>query len=156
MRSAVMVVPVSGGQVKFVTSKKAAVQLRVEVLGYAINGKPINVRGLAPTRIAKARLEAGATLVLGPVTGVGGVPRKKKPVTGVILQMRTKAKGPDGGSLKAYGLDRSPPGSRSAPIVAGKWYTSLVVAEIGTDGKIVLSSSVAARVRATIVGYVHR
>jgi hypothetical protein len=30
------------------------------------------------------------------------------------------------------------------------------VAEIGTDGKIVLSPSVAAKVNATIVGYIHR
>ena len=156
VRSAVLVVPVSGSQVTFYSAKKAAVQLRVEVLGYAINGKPISVRSLAPTRIAKARLDAGATLVLGPVTGVGGVPRKKKPVTGVILQVRTKALGPEFGSLKAYGLDGTPPGSRSAPIVAGAPYTSLIVAEIGTDGKIVLSPSVATKVKATIVGYVHR
>jgi hypothetical protein len=70
--------------------------------------------------------------------------------------VRTKTKGPDGGSLKAYGLDRSAPGTRSAPIVPGSRYTSLVVAEIGTDGKIVLSPSVAAKVNATIVGYIHR
>ena len=156
VRSAVMVVPVAGGQVSFVAAKKAGVHLRVEVLGYAINGTAISVRSLSPTRIAKARLEAGSALVLGPVTGVGGVPRKKKPVSGVILQVRTKAKGADGGTLKAYGLDRSPPGTRSAPVLPGRWYTSLVVAEIGTDGKIVLASSVPAKVRATIVGYVHR
>jgi hypothetical protein len=156
VRSAVMVVPVAGGRVSFVTSKSAGVHLRVEVLGYAIHGKPISVRGLSPTPIAKAKLDAGVALVLGPVTGVGGVPRKKKPVTGVILQIRTKGRGPDGGSLKAYGLDRSPPGTRSAPIVPRKWYTSLVVAEIGTDGKIVLTPSVNAKIRATIVGYVHR
>jgi hypothetical protein len=40
--------------------------------------------------------------------------------------------------------------------VPRKWYTSLVVAEIGTDGKIVLTPSVNAKIRATIVGYVHR
>jgi hypothetical protein len=156
VRSAVMVVPVVGSQVKFVTSKKAAVQLRVEVLGYALNAKPIKVRSLAATRIVKAKLDPGATLVVGPVTGVGGLPKKAKKITGVILQVRTKTKGPDGGALKVYGLDGTAPGSRSAPIVPGSPYTSLVVAEVGTDGKIVVSPSVQAKVRATIVGFVRR
>ena len=156
VRSAVMVVPVVGSQVKFVTSKKAAVQLRVEVLGYALNAKPIKVRSVTATRIVKAKLDAGAALVVGPVTGVAGLPKKKKKVTGVILQVRTRTKGPDAGSLRVYGLDGAAPGTRSAPIVAGSRYTSLVVAEIGTDGKIVVAPSVQARVRATIVGYVHR
>jgi hypothetical protein len=156
VRSAVMVVPVIGSQVKFVTSKKAAVQLRVEVLGYALNAKPIKVRSVPATRIVKAKLDAGATLVVGPVTGVGGLPKKKKKVTGVILQVRTKTKGPDAGSLRVYGLDGAAPGTRSAPVVAGSPYTSLVVAEIGTDGKIVVAPSVQARVKATIVGWVRR
>ncbi len=65
-----------------------------------------------------------APLVVGPVTGVAGLPKKKKKVTGVILQVRTKTKGPDGGSLKVYGLDGAAPGSRSAPIVPGTPYTS--------------------------------
>jgi hypothetical protein len=157
VRSAVMVVPVSGGQVKFVTSKKAAVQLRVEVLGYAINGKPVKVRSAPATRIVKARLDAAATLVIGPVTGVPGLPPKAKKISGLILRVQTRTKGPDGGSLKVYGLDGSAPSTRSAPIVPGKkWYTSLVVTEVGTDGKIVVSPSVAAKVRVTVVGYVHR
>ena len=156
VRSAVMVVPVVGSQVKFVTSKKAAVQLRVEVLGYSLNAKPIKVRSAPATRIVKAKLDAGAALVVGPVTGVAGLPKKSKKITGVILQVRTKTKGPDGGSLKVYGLDGTAPGSRSAPIVPGSPYTSLVVAEVGTDGKIVVAPSVAAKVKATIVGWIRR
>jgi hypothetical protein len=156
VRSAVMVVPVTGGQVKFVTSKKAAVQLRVEVLGYAINAKPVKVRSIPATRVVKARLDGITPLVIGPITGLSGLPKKSKKMTGVILQVRTKAKGPDAGNLKIYGLDGAAPGTRSAPIVVGKKYTSLVVAEVGTDGKLVVASSVPAKVRATIVGFVHR
>jgi len=156
VRTAVMVVPVSGSQVTFVTSKKSAVQLRVEVLGYALNAKPVKVRSTPATRIVKAKVEAGAALVIGPVTGVAGLPKKAKKVTGVILQVRTKTKGADAGSLKVYGLDGSAPGTRSAPIVPGSAYTSLVVAELGTDGKIVFSPSVQAKVRASIVGWIRR
>ena len=156
VRTSVMVVPVSGSQVTFVTSKKSAVQLRVEVLGYALNAKPVKVRSAPATRIVKAKVEAGAALVIGPVTGVAGLPKKAKKVTGVILQVRTKTKGADPGSLKVYGLDGSAPGTRSAPIVPGSAYTSLVVAELGTDGKIVFSPSVQSKVRASIVGWIRR
>ena len=156
VRSAVMVVPVQGGQVRITASEKASVQVRIEVLGYAINGKPIKVRSLSPLRIAKARLDASVPLVLGPVVGIGGLPAKAKKVTGLILQVWTKAKGPDAGSLRAYPLDGAAPGTRSAPIVPGQPYTTLVVAELGTDGKIVMSPSVPAKFTATVVGYVHR
>ena len=156
VRTAVMVVPVAGAQVKFVTSKKAAVQLRVEVLGYAINAKPIKVRSVPATRIVKAKLDGVTPLVVGPVAGVAGLPRKGRKISGVILQVRTKAKSPDGGSLKIYGLDGSAPGTRSAPIIPGQPYVSLVVAEVGTDGKIVVAPSVPAKVRVKIVGWVHR
>jgi hypothetical protein len=156
VRTAVMVVPVSGAQVKFVTSKRAAVQLRVEVLGYAVNAKPIKVRTVPTKRIVKAKIDPATPLVVGPVTGVAGLPRKGRKVTGVILQVRTKAKSADAGSLKVYGLDGSAPGTRSAPIIPGQPYTSLLVAEIGTDGKIVVAPSVPVKVRVKIVGWVRR
>jgi hypothetical protein len=156
VRSAVMVVPLAGGQVRFVTSKKAAVQLRVEVLGYALNAKPIKVRTIAATRIVKTKMDGIAPLVVGPITGLAGLPRKGKKISGVILRVESKGKGADGGSLKVYGLDGTAPATRSAPILAGKKYTSLVVAEVGTDGKLVVAPSVPARVRVTIVGWVHR
>jgi hypothetical protein len=151
-----MVVPMAAGQVTFITSKKAAVQLRVEVLGYALNAKPIKVRSAPATRIAKAKLDATAPLVIGPVTGLAGLARKGRKVSGVILRVQSKGLGADAGSLKVYGLDGTAPGTRSASIVPGKRYTSLVVAEVGTDGKLVLAASVPAKVRVSIVGWVHR
>ncbi len=156
VRSAVMVVPVVGSQVKFVGPKKATVQFRVEVLGYAINGRPVKVRSAPTTRIVKAKLEADAPLVIGPVTGIAGLPKKQKKVTGVILQVRTKTKGQDAGSVRIYPLDGAAPGTRSAPVVPGSPYTSLVVAELGTDGKIVVHPTVKAKVKVKIVGWIKR
>jgi len=101
-------------------------------------------------------MDAGAALPLGPLVAVGGLPRKPKKTTGVILQVWAKTKGPDAGSVRAYPLDGAAPGTRSAPVVPGKPYTSLVVAELGTDGRIVLSPTVQAKVRVTLVGYIHR
>lgn len=156
VRTAVMIVPVSNAQIRLAMSKKASVQVRVEVLGYAINGKPIKARSLKAQRISKSKMEAGATLTVGPLTGLAGLPKKAKKITGVILQIWAKTKGPDAGAVKAYPLDGAAPGTRSAPIVPGKPYTSLVVAELGTDGKIVTSPSVQAKVKVTLVGYIHR
>ena len=156
VRSAVMVVPLSAGQVTFVTSKKAAVQLRVEVLGYALDAKPIKVRSAPATRIVKAKLDASTPLVVGPVAGIAGLPAKAKKISGVILQVETKGKSADAGNLRIYGSDKAAPGTRSAPIVPGKKYTSLVVAEVGSDGKLVVAPTVPSRVRVTIVGWVHR
>lgn len=155
-RSAVMVLPVAGGQVKVVAPKKASVQLRVQVLGYAVNGSAVKVRSAPATRIVKAKLDGTTPLVVGPVAGVAGLPKKGKKITGVILQVTTKGLAADGGALKSYGLDGAAPGTSSAPIVAGKKYTTLLVTEIGTDGKIVLAPSVAAKVTVKIVGWVKR
>ncbi|MBI1350586.1 MAG: hypothetical protein GC156_05650 [Actinomycetales bacterium] len=156
VRTAVMVVPVAGSQVTFVTSKRAAVQLRVEVLGYAIHGKPVKVRSVPKKRVVKAALNPAEPLVIGPLTGVAGLPKRQKKVTGVILQVQTKTKGSDGGSLKVYPVDGTAPDTRSAPIVPGQKYTSLVVTELGTDGKVAVQSSTQAKVRAKVVGWIKR
>ncbi len=155
-RSAVMVLPVSGGQVKVLAPKRASVQVRVQVLGYAVNGKAVKVRSAPVTRIVKSKLDGATPLVVGPVAGVAGLPKKGKKITGVILQVTTKGLGSDAGSLKAYGLDGSAPGTSSAPITPGKKYTTLLVTEIGTDGKVVFAPSVPSKVTAKIVGWVHR
>jgi hypothetical protein len=156
IRAAVLVIPLSGGKVRFVAPKKSAVHVRVEVLGYTTSGRPIDVRGLPPFTISKAKLAANENLVLGPIIGVGGMPNKNKKVAGVILRIRTRTPGRVPGTLKAYGLNTPVPGTTSAPMLVKKWYTTLLVSEVGSDGKIVLTPSVKGRVQASIVGYIHR
>lgn len=150
-RSSVMVVPVSGSRLALL-AKKSKVQVRVEVLGYAVNNGLIKIRGLAPANVTKAQLTQGQPVQVS-VTGVGGLPKKSKWISAVVLRMRTKGK--DAGTVKAYPAQGQPPGSRSAPITPGKPYTSLVVAKVNADGKIEIASSVNAKVTATIVGWVH-
>ena len=154
-RSAVLVVPVSGGQLTFVTSKKSTVHVRVDVLGYSVNQYPIKIRALSPTGVVRAKMKAGQVAPV-QVAGVGGVPPKAKWVAGVVLQVRTKGKGKEAGTLKAYPSDGGPPGTRSAPILSHKSYTTLLVTKVGADGRILLSPSVRSRVRAIIVGFIHR
>lgn len=156
VRSAVMVVPVSGGQVALETTRKAAVQVRVDVLGYSVNGAPVKVRNADRKRIVKAKMDGAAPMVVGPITGVAGLPKRGKRVTGVILKVTTRTKGPDAGNVSIYGLDKAAPGTRSAPIEPKVPKTSLVVTEVGTDGKIVVQPSAAAKVKVEIVGWVRR
>jgi hypothetical protein len=128
----------------------------MEVLGYSVNDAPIKVRNAERKRIAKGALTADTPLVVGPITGVAGLPKRGKRVTGVILKVTTRTKGPDAGNLRVYGLDKAAPGTRSAPIDPEHRQISLVVTEIGTDGKVVIHPSVASKVRVQIVGWVRR
>jgi len=154
-RSAVMVVPVSGGQVQLAATNKASVQVRVELLGFAVNKYPIKIRAVNPVSIASVKMAAGQ-LVPIKVAGVSTLPKKAKWIAGVVLQVRTRTKGPDGGSLKAYPSGGTPPGTRSAPIVSKQWHTSLLVTKVGADGAVVLSPSIKSRAKVSIVGFIHR
>jgi len=150
-KSSVMVVPVSASRLALL-AKKSKVQVRVEVLGYAVNNGQIKIRGLSPAKLAKAQLTVGQPVQVA-VTGMAGLPKKSKWISAVVLRMRTKGK--DAGTVKAYPAQGQPPGTRSAPITPGKAYTSLVVAKVNADGKIEIASSTDAKVTATIVGWVH-
>ena len=150
-RSSVLVVPVTGSRVAMKTTK-GKVQVRVEVLGYAVNNGAIKIRGLSPAKVAKAQLTVGKPMEVS-LAGMGGLPKKSKWISAVVLRVRTKGK--DSGTVKAYPAAGQPPGSRSAPVTPGKPYTSLVVAKVNADGKIEIASSTAAKVTATIVGWVH-
>ncbi len=156
VRSAVTVVPVVGGQVILSTKSKGAVQVRMEVLGYSINGAPIKVRKADRKRIVKASMDAAAPMVVGPITGVAGLPKRGKRVTGVILKVTTRTKNPAPGNLRVYGLDKAAPGTTSAPIEPSHKQISLVVSEVGTDGKIVVAPTVPSKVKVQIVGWVRR
>lgn len=156
VRNAVTVVPVVGGQVNLSSTGKGAVQVRVDVLGYSVNGKPVKVRKADRKRIVKAKMDGAAPMVVGPITGIAGLPKRGKRVTGVILQVTTRTKNPTPGNLRVYGLDKAAPGTRSAPIEPSHKQVSLVVSEIGTDGKIVVAPTVPSKVKVKIVGWVRR
>ena len=56
------VVPVSGGAVQIKAPKKTPVQVRVDVLGYAVGAEPTKAVGLPPTRLYRGRLSCGRGL----------------------------------------------------------------------------------------------
>ena len=151
MHKAVMLVPVSGGTVNLAASKKPAVNLRVEVLGYGTGATPSRAIAVSPKLIFADRFEAGETKNY-QVAKQYGLPRAKK-LKAVLLRVQTK-KSPTDGTVTVYASGGQPPATRSAPVVANTRYAALVLAPVGADGKIAVTSSVAAAANATIVGYV--
>jgi hypothetical protein len=154
-RSAVMVVPVSGGQVQLAATSKASVHVRVELLGYSVNNYPVKIRAVRPVNVAAVKMKAGDVVPI-QVAGVSTLPKKAKWIAGVVLQVQTRTKQADGGSLKAYPSGGNPPGTRSAPILSKQWHTSLLVSKVGADGKVLLSPSIKSRAKVAIVGFIHR
>jgi len=150
-RSSVLVVPVTGSQVALM-SRKGKVQVRIEVLGYSVNNGQIKIRGLAPAKLAKEQMTVGQPVQIA-LAGKAGLPKKSKWISAVVLRVRTKGK--DAGTVKAYPAQGQPPSTRSAPVTPGKAYTSLVVAKVNAAGQIEIASSTAAKVTASIVGWVH-
>jgi len=148
------VVPVSGGAVQIKAPKKTPVQVRVDVLGYAVGAEPTKAVGLLPTRLYKGRLSAGEVAVV-KARGVGRVPKKKKKVTAVILQVSTKGKG-EAGRFAAYAVGGVDRGTTSALIPAEGRHTSLLVADIGDKGLIALAASAKTKATVKIVGYIRR
>ena len=151
MRKSVMLVPVSGGQVKLTTSKKPAVQIRVEVLGYGPSAAPRTPHALTPRAFFAAKVGAGETQLVD-AAGRAGLPGKKK-LKAVLLRVQTRKAASDG-TVSVFASGAQPPATRMAPVVANTKYAALVLAPIGPDGKVAVSSSVETKVNAVVVGYV--
>lgn len=153
-RTAMRVVPVSAGAVQIKAPNKSAVQVRVDVLGYTVGAEQKAAVGLPPTGLHKGRFKAGEVKVV-KVRGVGRVPKKKKKVTAVILRVTTKGRG-EAGRFAAYPVGGADPGSTSAAVPTDGKQSTLLVADIGAEGLIALSSSAKTRANVKIVGYVTR
>ena len=151
MHKAVMIVPVSGGQVTLTTSKKSAVHLRVEVLGYGTGALPPKAKAMSPRDMFTTKLTAGQPMMVD-AAGKFGLPAKNK-LKGVLLRVKTK-KATANGTVSLYASDGQAPATRSAPVMAGQMYAAMVLVPVGADGRMALSSNVDVKVNATVVGYV--
>lgn len=154
IRTSVIQVPVAQGVVQIAAPRSGPVDVRVDVLGYttdagahpAVGGPPAELVRDLVTPDAPQRLE---------VTGVGPVPKRLGRTTAVILKVQTKGRGSEG-RVTAYPSTGVDLGTTSAPVLARGARTSVLSADVGSDGAILLSSSVPARVIVEIVGFVRR
>jgi hypothetical protein len=153
-RTSVIQVPVAGGAVQIAGPKRGAVAVRVDVLGYTIAGREHIAVGTPPETIHSAAFEAGVPQVV-TVRGVGPVPQRPSRATAVILRLTTKSRGA-AGRVAAYPVGGADLGTESAVVQEKGTRSSIVSADIGTDGAIAIASSVPAKVTVEIVGYVRK
>ena len=151
MHKEIMLVPVSGGQVRLTASKRPAVSLRVEVLGYGTAETMRTATGITPRPMLSSTFAAGETKMFS-AAGQFGLPKKKR-LKAVLLRVQTR-KGAQDGTVSVFASDGVSPGTRSAPVVANTRYAAVVLAPVGADGRIAVTSSVSAKVRVSVVGYV--
>jgi hypothetical protein len=71
----------------------------------------------------------------------------------VLLRVQTR-KSAQNGTVSVFASDGASPGTRSAPVVANTRYAAVVLAPVGADGRIAVTSSVSAKVSVSVVGYV--
>jgi len=151
MKKAVMIVPVSGSNVTMSASPSSAVQIRVEVLGYGTSDSPPTVKPLAPKLMMQGAIDP-AKPQLFKAARKFGLPGMKR-LKAVLLRVQTRKAAADG-TLAVFASGGTAPGTRSAPVMANSKYAALVLAPVGADGKIQVSSTVAANFTATLVGFV--
>ena len=150
MAKKIMVVPVSAGAVAIRAAKRASVSMRVELLGYGTGDVAGEFVALPGARLFKGRLVAGQPIAVAALR-TAGLPGKKR-VKAVVLRIRT-AKATKDGTVAVYPTGGSPPGTRSAQVVANERYSSVVLAQVGPDGSLTFSSDVDTKAVATVIGY---
>ncbi len=151
MKKAVMIVPVSGSTVTMSASPSSAVQIRVEVLGYGTSETPPTVIPMAPKPMMRGKIDPAAPQLFTAARKFG-LPGMKK-LKAVLLRVQTRKATADG-TLAVFASGGTAPGTRSAPVMANSKYAALVLAPVGPDGKIQVSSTVATNFIATLVGFV--
>ena len=151
MKKSVMIVPVSGSSVVMSSSPSSVVQLRVEVLGYGTSDSPPTVIAMSPKVIFQGTVDPTAPLNY-KVSKQFGLPGMKK-LKAVLLRVQTKKATADG-TLAVYASNGAPPGTRSAPVMANKKYAAIILAPVGPDGRVQVSSTVASKFNASLVGFV--
>jgi hypothetical protein len=153
VRTSLLAVPISNGELQ-IGALKSPVQVRIDVLGYSVDNGLYPAVGSVATKLHRSRFEPNQVVVV-KARGAGDVPRKKKKVTAVILRVSAKGLGQEG-RFAAYPVGGADLGTTSAAIPATGRKTSVVVADIGDQGQIALASSVKAKVKVEVVGYVER
>ena len=133
--------------------------LIADVAGYFTAGTPTRqgmFGAIKPTRLVDTRsthaLAANGTLAV-PVTGVRGVPGAG--VTAVVMNLTAVSPGSHG-FLTAYASANALPPTSSVNYLQGQLASNLIIAPVGTDGKVDVhnTSSAATDVLVDVTGYV--
>ena len=135
----------------------SSTHLVADVVGFFPSGSEFS--SLTPSRVLDTRygigrpgtamVAAGGTVTLD-VTGVGGVPASG--VSSVIVSITT-TKSAGAGRITVYPSGEAKPNTTNVSYGTGVNMSGLVVAKVGADGKINLSSTAGTHLVADVVGY---
>ena len=149
-KSAVMLVPVSEGHVFLTDSKASSVNLKVNLLGFGLSAAPPMAQGRPAVALAHGMWKAGTEQTVA-LAHQYGTPGAKKLVAALLKITTHQAAAP--GGVQVYPLGSTPPGP-VAPIVSGQETSTIALVPTGKAGQLNISSTVDARVRVDLIGYV--
>jgi hypothetical protein len=148
------------GTVDLLVRSTGSVQLVADLTGYVVSGPPavggvgiVSPVRLLDTRTGPARPVSGGHQVSIPVLGRGGIPASG--VGAVVLNV-TATGATRGGNVVAYADGGAVPAASNLNFVAGQTVPNLVLAPVGTDGKVDLfvRSTGSVHLVADVSGYV--
>ncbi len=157
MGSMVIAAPGAGGRVN-ITNDAGAAHCVVDVVGYFRSTAANRLQGLTPFRALDTRVGTGGrTGALGPagayhlaVRGVGGVPASADSVVLNVTAVQPTA----GGYLTVWPSSQTRPLASSLNFPAGATVPNLVIAKIGTNGKVgIYNANGTTHVVVDVVGY---
>lgn len=151
--TSVISVPVENRSLQ-IGATRAPVQVRIDVLGYSIDNGVYPTVGTQPAALYSGRVRAGSVVTVR-ARGAGAVPKAKKKVSAVLLRVVATGRGKEGRFI-VFPEGGADLGTRAATIPARGSATSLLVSDVGRDGRVALMSSVRATVDVDILGYVGR
>jgi subtilisin family serine protease len=153
----------ANGDVALYNGAPGKVQIVADIAGYYLDGAPTEPGGfgsVTPLRVLDTRFGTGAPAasvgydktVSVQVTGAGGVPASN--VSAVVLNV-TVTDPAAAGFITAYASGKNRPLASNLNFSAGQTVPNLVVAPVGTDGRVVLYNGAPGSVQlvADIAGY---
>jgi cell wall-associated NlpC family hydrolase len=148
--STILLVPVSQGRVFLKAEKGSRVHVRIDLLGYDTGTVPPKAKGRSAVALVQGRSAAGEPTTV-EIARHHGAPRAKKLLAALVRVTTRKAAASGGVQIYAAGGDA---GAAVAPIVTGRPTSTIVLVPTGSTGQIVVGSTVDARVRVDLIGYV--
>jgi hypothetical protein len=155
------VVPVgSAGRISLYNHSAGTVQFIADVAGYFLGGDPVDAGGfgaLSPARLLDTRTSGGA-VAPGATRAVSVSGRAGIPLAGVraVVLNVTVTQPTRGGVITVYAGSTPRPGVSNLNFVAGQTVPNLVLAPVGSDGKVLLYNGSIGTVQliADVSGYV--
>jgi len=148
--TSVVMLPVTNGAISVANSKRPAVNVRVQVLGFTTETAVPRAVGRAAAPLFKGKAGAGEVRVV-KAAGQLGMPKRKK-LKAVLLRVTTRGATEGQVTITAHGAEATP--AATLPMLPKQRSTHWLLVPTNDSGQIAVSTSVNGRVRGDVVGFV--